>query len=116
MKAGREAMTSVAGGLLGRRTSLDALATLVGDGWAKQTLDELRREGRSPVGGWPGTISEAKARLSSFRGPEVRALAPLGHDEREYVARGLYARARATWLAHAQPDPDERPGRLPGET
>ncbi|MCU0685978.1 MAG: hypothetical protein MUF34_27660 [Polyangiaceae bacterium] len=109
-------MTSVAGGLLGRRTSLDALATLVGDGWAKQTLDELRREGRSPVGGWPGTISEAKARLSSFRGPEVRALAPLGHDEREYVARGLYARARATWLAHAQPDPDERPGRLPGET
>jgi hypothetical protein len=88
---------------------------LVGDGWAKQTLDELQREGRSPVGGWPGTISEARARLSSFRGPEARALSPLGHDEREYVARGLYARARATWLAHAQPDPDERAGRSPDE-
>lgn len=115
MKPGREVVSTVAGGLVGRRAGLDALAVLVGDGWAKHTLDELQREGRSPVGGWPGTISEARAWLSSFRGPEARALAPLGHDEREYVARGLYARARATWLAHAQPDPDERPGRLPGE-
>lgn len=115
MKPGREILAPATNGLLGRRTGLDTLANLVGNGWAKQILDELRREGRSPVGGWPGTISEARARLSSYRGPEARALAPLGHDEREYVARGLYACARATWLAHAQPDPDERTGRLPEE-
>ncbi len=115
MKPVREVATSPTGGVLGRRAGLDALGALVGDAWAKHTLDELRREGRSPVGGWPGTISEARARLSSFRGPEARALGPLGHDEREYVARGLYARARTTWLAHAQPDPDERPGRPSGE-
>ncbi|HEU4407458.1 MAG TPA: hypothetical protein VFS43_19485 [Polyangiaceae bacterium] len=115
MKPGRELTAPAAGGVVGRRAGLDALAALVGDGWAKQILDELRREGRSPIGGWPGTISEARARLSSFRGPEARALVPLDHEEREYVARGLYACARATWLANAQPDPDERPGRPTGE-
>ena len=75
-----------------------------GESWAREIAAELRRGGRPVAGGWPGTRSEARARVW----PHVGTMT---EDERtasfERLAQLLYASARRTWLSLAHDVADE---------
>lgn len=67
--------------------------------WAASCRDDLRREGRAAAGAWPGTLSEARARVSVLAVPW-----PLSYEERERMARLAYAAARRAWMSQRDPD------------
>ena len=54
-----------------RRALLDKAATTAGTLWAQRWCDELRKEGRPVVGGWPGTLREARAQVSAYLGTSL---------------------------------------------
>lgn len=89
-----------------RRSLLERAAVAVGEAWARGWLDELLLEGRSPSGGWPGTISQARARVrASFARELAQArLAAAEVPELEDGVRAAYARAREVWLMSARAD------------
>jgi hypothetical protein len=91
-----------------RRTLLDASAETWGAAWALGARKQLRSEGRNAVGGWPGTMSEARERTrrALASDPLVRQLGKLGYPEIERAARATYARARQVWLATAEREDD----------
>jgi hypothetical protein len=70
-------------------------------------VSELARDGRSLAGGWPGTLSQARARFLSH------AIAVLGDEHGldgptvEVLTRRTYDVARESWRARAARDPDE---------
>ncbi|MEM9070080.1 MAG: hypothetical protein AAGE52_16350 [Myxococcota bacterium] len=70
-------------------------AAEAGRTWAGKLRSTLAAEGRAAAGGWPGTMSEARARLPF----------PLGHglgaEELARLTRVLYHAARDTWLSKA---------------
>lgn len=68
--------------------------------WAASWREALRREGRPISGGWPGTLSEARARVSALS-PQA-----LSWEERERMARLAYAAARREWLSQREADPE----------
>ncbi len=97
-------------GLPERRSLLvDRAARSAGEDWAHAFVAELGAEGRSAAGGWPGTLSEARARvwprLASALASE--RLQPAIHTEVDGAARTAYARARAVWAALAKADDSE---------
>jgi len=63
---------------------------------------DLREQGRRASGGWPGTISEARATVASYFSAELRerGMHSLTAEEREWTARCAYAAARRDWLDH----------------
>jgi hypothetical protein len=79
---------------------LRARAELVGLDWAKGWFERVEREQRAVVGGWPGTMSEARAQV-------VRALVPWLLERGKWpsadvtnfeaTARVVYSAARAAW-------------------
>ena len=71
--------------------TLDEAAAAAGRVWANSVRMELQAEGRTVSGGWPGTMSEARARLPG----EVGGLEA---DEVSRLTRVLYHAARDTWL------------------
>lgn len=83
-------------------------AELVGLEWAERWFDRAEREQRALVGGWPGTMSEARAQV-------VRALVPwLSERGRwpaadvtnfEATARLVYSTARAAWRQRSVAEP-----------
>ena len=85
-----------------RRLLLERSASETGEAWALRLFAELRAEGRRVVGGWPGTLTEARARVRA----ELRRERPT-HAEVEHAAGTAYARARHVWLASAQGEDDE---------
>jgi len=88
-----------------RGEELSDLAVAAGEAWASWWVDELRRSGRPMAGGWPGTISEARARvLDRLRERGAGTLG--GAVDLPALARTAYGAARASWLAHAHPDRD----------
>jgi hypothetical protein len=82
-------------------TLLERRAVAEGQAWAQQMRAALRSQLRRAAGGWPGTITEARARLTEFVLPRLtrEAAAALTSTDREQAARTLYASARSTWLA-----------------
>lgn len=72
----------------------------LGTRWAKDFMVELANDGRSVVGGWPGTMSEARGRvrLSIDALLTRQRMAPLTHDELQAAARKTYDSAKAIWL------------------
>jgi hypothetical protein len=71
--------------------------------WARRRMADVRAEGRSVTGGWPGTRSEARRIVAE----QVAASgARPGHDEIECLVTRAYSRARETWLAGAVGDDD----------
>ncbi len=67
--------------------------------WAARVLLQLRVESRRICGGWPGTITEARAVLAGdllpqLTGESLDALERVGHER---VARFLYQGAREYW-------------------
>jgi hypothetical protein len=87
-------------GLEARRSLVEQGAKTAGEEWAKWWKSELRRQGRAVSGGWPGTLSEARARLLEAVVGDLRGVgvAELTFEEREHGARVLYATARRKWL------------------
>ncbi len=72
-----------------------------GRAWAQQVRARLEHEGRRASGGWPGTLSEARARLDTALSSLATRVS--GSDERERLARILYHAARELWLTHRVP-------------
>jgi len=72
----------------------------VGERWAIRVLSCLRRDSRRICGGWPGTITEARALLAddllpNLKGESLEAFESVGHLR---VARFLYQSARRYWV------------------
>jgi hypothetical protein len=80
-----------------RRALIEKRATLDGELWATETRARVATEQRLAAGGWPGTLSEARARVA-------RLLMLTDSAEREHAARVLYASARTLWLKYRQPE------------
>ena len=87
-----------------RQTLLARGASLAGEQWALRWRQDLREQGRRAVGGWPGTLSEARARAHALCAAELRrlGLAELTSDELDRAARATYSRARDDWLSRAE--------------
>jgi hypothetical protein len=92
-----------------RRTKLEGAAVAAGLAWATARADQLRSEGRRILGGWPGTVSEARgcfvAHVMTKMGPGM-VLAKAEIDE---LARATYCAARRDWVSKAGRDAE--PGR-----
>ena len=70
---------------------MDENAIDAGKAWAGAVRAELENEGRTVAGGWPGTMTEARARASQLGSPGLSAA------ERTRLARILYAAAKDMW-------------------
>jgi len=92
-----------------RAAVLRSTPSAAGAAWARAQLDQLRAEGRSIEGGWPGTVGEARALISAQLRQELagRALPLPNLEEMKAATEATYDRARADWLHAAQ-------GRHPG--
>jgi hypothetical protein len=89
---------------LSRRALLERCAQGEGLLWAKQTLAGIHAQMRSVTGGWPGTVSEARARLAGYVLPALvrQGLVGATASEREQAVRCLYHSARAQWIGCQQ--------------
>jgi hypothetical protein len=83
--------------------ALDREVDAIGKAWAEHAIAAFRNEGRSITGGWPGTMSEARARVSGCARSSARRVEP----NREALARRAYLVAKSTWLTRTAPDGDE---------
>lgn len=77
-----------------RRASIVRAAKDAGARWAERQREALERDGRLPEGGWPGTLSEAKAIAASLRASGARQLTA---EEVAWAARETYACAKLAW-------------------
>lgn len=84
-----------------RRNLLEATATDVGRRLFTHRRDEIVREGRPLVGGWPGTVREARTLAVAVLAPAFaqRRLAAPTNDELSWVMRAAYGEARRAWLS-----------------
>lgn len=85
-----------------RRGALEKTAIGAGAQWAECCRVELKRQGRPIAGGWPGTLSEARTRvtLAWLRGHKKHGPA-ISHEELGWLARTAYGQAKRDWLAAA---------------
>jgi hypothetical protein len=91
-----------------RRAELDAATAKIAEAWALRAQRDLKAQGREVAGGWPGTMTEARAvTLAYFASAAGASLAPLTREELEHAARSANARARAVWRAVAVSDDGE---------
>ncbi len=81
---------------LALRAALEQKAMLEGKRWAEQTRNQIHSERRAAAGGWPGTMSESRARAARL---VVNGANKTLSSEPEWLARVVYASAKATWLA-----------------
>jgi hypothetical protein len=89
-----------------RRAQLESVAIAAGVAWAASFSEQLRKEGRRMAGGWPGTLSEARARLFAQLSAMMGAGLVLANDEVDSLARATYGAAKNDWLAKAGRDPE----------
>ncbi len=80
------------------RDFLAERASEIGDAWAKEYLRDLQAHARAPVGGWPGTMSEARRRVVTQL---AIVLAPARLQE---LARIANLAARRGWQKACEPD------------
>lgn len=92
-----------------RRAFLDENSASVGTDWSVALRSSLKSQGRAAAGGFPGTMSEARAYVNRSlpRALSSAAMPVLSSDEREWSARIVYASARKDWLANGARDEDE---------
>ena len=82
------------------RDFLAERASQIGDAWAKECVRDLDVHARRPVGGWPGTMTEARSRV-------VTQLAIVLAPERlQELARVANLAARRGWQKACEPDPE----------
>ena len=92
-----------------RRVLLEQGATAVAERWASTWREDLRKQGRPASGGWPGTVPEARARVTAYLGAELarRRMRTLSSDEAGWATQATYASAKRDWLARVdRDDPD----------
>jgi len=77
---------------------LVARATSVGEAWCQEYVRELHSQSRDIVGGWPGTLREARRRVLAYM---PRNIEPLLLDE---LARITNLAARRGWESVSEPD------------
>jgi len=89
-----------------RRTLLERRATVEGELWAAETREQMSCERRLAAGGWPGTLREARARVSHLLVPWLtrQGMVLATSAEREEAAKILYSAARTNWLRHREAD------------
>jgi hypothetical protein len=77
---------------------------VLGASWARALLERTRDEGRPVDGGWPGTLPEARALVSTQLNRELseRAMPVLSASELSAAVTTTYSRAKRDWLAVAQ--------------
>lgn len=81
-----------------------------GASWARRCREALLQQGRAASGGWPGTLSEARAiATASLAGMPAGSTDNNGYGDREAFARLINACARRAWLGSAQKEPPEPP-------
>jgi hypothetical protein len=66
--------------------------------------DGVRREGRTVAGGWPGTLPEARGRISQQVNAELarHGFVALTETELAEATNSAYARAKQEWLEVAR--------------
>ena len=85
-----------------RQSFLDERAASLGLEWAERWRETLQAEGRRAAGAWPGTLSEARARVDQFIAAELarQGLPSVTDAERTVIARSMYAAAKRHWNEH----------------
>lgn len=91
-----------------RQALLSDEPLLVGASWAKGCCDSMLSDGRLVVGGWPGTLPEARARIQGHLGEELarRRMPALSVGELAAATSATYQQAKKDWLLAAR---DARP-------
>gem|GEM_PF-2944622 len=89
-----------------RELVLRDLAVEVGQAWAKGWLSSLANEGRAVEGGWPGVVSDARARIRELAARALVRLAmpALDHAELARLTHITYDEARRVWRSRAVPE------------
>ena len=90
--------------LVPSKTDLRDQATMAGLRWAELWFDRAGTEHRGIEGGWPGTMSEARAQVVQTLVPWLRKHGKCPTEEFgdfEAVARVLYSSAREAWRQRA---------------
>lgn len=79
---------------------LHPAAIAIGEAWARELVRSLRSVDREVIGGWPGTMREARTRVCvGFR-------TGLEHSVIDELARVAYLAARRGWQEVSEPDPE----------
>jgi len=73
--------------------------------WAESLARAFNDEGRAVAGGWPGTVSEARHRVSrcSASRPDLQVT----QDELDALTRHAYVFAKKAWAERADPTPSD---------
>jgi len=89
-----------------RRAALERMALATGEQWALSYRAEVRESGRAIAGGWPGTLSEARARVAGAcsRTASKQRWTNVTPAELDWLAKAAYAMAKRRWLAVAARD------------
>ena len=84
-----------------RSTLLEKDPITVGTAWARAICGQITAQGRPIVGGWPGTLVEARAQIARHLHDELfkRGMKGLEAEELEQATNMTYARAKQEWLA-----------------
>jgi hypothetical protein len=88
-----------AGGPERRAELLGRIAVEASVAWVTWWCDELRRQRRPVAGGWPGTLSEARARIVARVSADLGGAFALTYAELDGLARTAYLRAKGEWRA-----------------
>jgi hypothetical protein len=91
-----------------RQTLLSEQPIVLGTSWAQGWCKSMQSDGRLVVGGWPGTLAEARARVQGHLGSELarRRMASLSIEELAQATSATYQQAKKDWLIAAR---DMRP-------
>ena len=79
-----------------RQALLDAEPLALGSSWARVWCKSMQTDGRLVVGGWPGTLAEARARVQGHLGGELqrRRMPSLSIEELSIATSAAYQRAK----------------------
>lgn len=91
-----------------RRALLSEEPVLLGISWAQVWFKTMQSDGRLVVGGWPGTLPEARARIQGHLDGELarRRMPTLSVEELAEATNVTYQQAKKDWLIAAR---DRRP-------
>lgn len=79
---------------------LHPAAIAIGEAWARELVHSLRSVDREVIGGWPGTMREARTRVC------VGLRTELERSVIDELARVAYVAARRGWQEVSEPDPE----------
>lgn len=84
---------------------LERLAIEAADAWIEWWKRELEQQGRAMAGGWPGTLSEARARVAAHIATALGKDHVLDTVTLDALMHCTYKTARSSWLSRASREP-----------